>query len=682
MPDFDTFSQTTNWDQAAQKYGGKIIPPQSDIQPEQGLPSKVGDFLMNIGYGANVAALNTVSTLFKLNPLRLVDKIMGTEDLPGSATQFTQELVGHTKGLAQEFEQKAETPSARAGQVLGKGTFVAGELAMAPRIPGEGAIKTIQNPWTRKALQSTLHAAEGVKDIGVFSAAERGEAPTKGESALGAGLGVAAPPVVKGAIAATKAIKGVLNPGVERLITSAVNPTLNRAKQFKEALPKVMSDIAEYSPNNLTGMRTAIRELREKVWGNVKVMLKEGSSRELEVDGDRIANRILEATNNPKVQRESPQMIEALKRKADTYRGKISIEDAEDILEQTNAELESFYRANKSSQKLAESNPEKHADLLLVQELRKQLDEQLSQLGPSFKGLKEYYGALASLGEQVERRWLQAEGRNVLGLAEQLGYAQAGGRFFADLFTGHPVRALGDLGQAGLARWLKILDTPDNKIQRAFEMFKSSPNKGAPKLNDILRMIPREPPRALPAPKPGSPTVSIEEPINIPPRGNAPLGLGNELPSQTIGDSTSPMAPQLNLPAPGQTVQRSGPTIQLGERTGQKLLKGSDTIQAPGAGIENPNFTIKENIPKPKPVPLVDESGIIPKAIDPDDLAIMNDFTEYVAKEYKPSAKVAKQLELDASTIAEKYGIKVGKTIKSIANAFGKVLEKNKFKKK
>lgn len=68
----------------------------------------------------------------------------------------------------------------------------------------------------------------------------------------------------------------------------------------------------------------------------------------------------------------------------------------------------------------------------------------------------------------------------------------------------------------------------------------------------------------------------------------------------------------------------------------------------------------------------------VSKKIHPDDLAVMNDFTEYVAKEYKP--KNVYQLELDASRIAERYGIKQPKTLQGLASEFGKILEKYKFK--
>lgn len=63
------------------------------------------------------------------------------------------------------------------------------------------------------------------------------------------------------------------------------------------------------------------------------------------------------------------------------------------------------------------------------------------------------------------------------------------------------------------------------------------------------------------------------------------------------------------------------------------------------------------------------------KKISQEDLNEMGDFTDYVAGEYKPSKKEAYQLELAASRIAEKYGIKMPKTLRGLANNFGRVLE-------
>jgi len=63
--------------------------------------------------------------------------------------------------------------------------------------------------------------------------------------------------------------------------------------------------------------------------------------------------------------------------------------------------------------------------------------------------------------------------------------------------------------------------------------------------------------------------------------------------------------------------------------------------------------------------------------IHPEDLGEMKDFTDYAAGDYKPSESEAHALELSASRISEKYGIKSFKTTKGLANEFGRILDTN-----
>lgn len=61
--------------------------------------------------------------------------------------------------------------------------------------------------------------------------------------------------------------------------------------------------------------------------------------------------------------------------------------------------------------------------------------------------------------------------------------------------------------------------------------------------------------------------------------------------------------------------------------------------------------------------------------IPPEDLSEMKDFTDYVAGDYKPSSADAKQLELSAQRIADKYGFSGIASNKTLANQFGRALD-------
>lgn len=69
-----------------------------------------------------------------------------------------------------------------------------------------------------------------------------------------------------------------------------------------------------------------------------------------------------------------------------------------------------------------------------------------------------------------------------------------------------------------------------------------------------------------------------------------------------------------------------------------------------------------------------------PKRIHADDQAIMSDFTDYVSGELKLPKKQAIDLELDAVRIAERYKIPQPKTLRGLANEFGRQLDAINFK--
>jgi hypothetical protein len=125
------------------------------------------------------------------------------------------------------------------------------------------------------------------------------------------------------------------------------------------------------------------------------------------------------------------------------------------------------------------------------------------------------------------------------------------------------------------------------------------------------------------------------------------------------------------LPGEGPQVGSSLPNDNITPAKSQTLLGGRDITPQSILNLEKKVKGYK---------PSVGLSIESPKRIPQDDLNTMSDFTDYVAKSYKPTSTEIHQLELAASRIAEKYGLKIGKTNKSIANAFGKVLEQQGFK--
>lgn len=116
----------------------------------------------------------------------------------------------------------------------------------------------------------------------------------------------------------------------------------------------------------------------------------------------------------------------------------------------------------------------------------------------------------------------------------------------------------------------------------------------------------------------------------------------------------------------------------LGGLAGAGTSVAGDAFQAPPGSLREKIRTAKQNI---KPL---DQNGFIevgrtPKNIHPDDQAIMSDFVDYQRGLYKPSPTNAQNLELDASRIAERYGLPMPPTTKGLADTFAQRLEQDSF---
>lgn len=115
--------------------------------------------------------------------------------------------------------------------------------------------------------------------------------------------------------------------------------------------------------------------------------------------------------------------------------------------------------------------------------------------------------------------------------------------------------------------------------------------------------------------------------------------------------------------------------IEVGKILHQRAKKaGADVIH-----VKNPNGAGDEwAVINPKTVGLKSPK---PRAIHKEDQATMNDFVQYTKGKYKPKSKDAHELEIEASRIAEHYGLPMPKTTKELGKAFEKELATRGFNK-
>jgi hypothetical protein len=294
----------------------------------------------------------------------------------------------------------------------------------------------------------------------------------------------------------------------------------------------------------------------------------------------------------------------ALKAKLDAaakYRGaQVPVDQAERLLQDTNAELDSYYAKYPAAQrKTLRANPETAQTVAQGDQLRSAiynaLDDPAQGAGP--RELQLRYGALMDMEDALMRRKNVAARQQPESLQQQLSKVAAVGKTAlgaGKILTGNPLGGATDVLEATAMRrasdWLKEQQTTDALISRAFRSYKGGPNPSvaapyAPRIAGLLEpaplvteppadtsyvrgVTPAEPfrvgfpasaPRQIAAPIPGHP------PINIEPRGTA-VG-ANQLPEHSIGPAgpvpvTSAERP-IATPRPGRSA-----TANRAERRG------------------------------------------------------------------------------------------------------------------
>lgn len=228
------------------------------------------------------------------------------------------------------------------------------------------------------------------------------------------------------------------------------------------------------------------------------------------VDGTPVADAI-ESSIPRKVQIQSPDRADAIRRLADTYRGRaFSLDDMETLLRETNAELDAYYSKFPAARgRAAAANPETAQLLAEAQALRKAIYSTLDApgQGEAARQLQRRYGALLELEDTAYRRANVAARQQPESLSEQVGKVRAA----ADMARGTWRVLHGDLSGAAdiaasragaaTASYLKEQQTTDALIRRAFESFDGAPAQVVmPQAPRIAGELPPAPTQLGPAP--------------------------------------------------------------------------------------------------------------------------------------------------------------------------------------
>lgn len=402
-------------------------------------------------------------------------------------------LGGLAKGAWEGVKGVAGTPVA-----LGKA------LAAPPTSPEESSIgptgrliKRVMFDPAAEMKEKAQHAKSPAESIG-YSIAEAipfvgpvaakiGEKIGSGKVSEGIGEGLtyaAAPKIIEKA--AKLPSKYATPPEVKidnayRAITDVLGPKKSDY-QFEDRLREAAPEIAEESRisgkpiKSVQDVVDRVADAKKRVWAQYDRYL--GPQKQYgQIDGNAVADAINKSLSaKMKAEGTNTASVSTI---ADKYRRPISLGEADQILHDTNNELDSFYKLDESGQNIADNRMAHARNLATADALRSAIDNKVETLvGPGAPQIRKTYGALTAVEKLARPKAIEVLREHPRSFMEQLNAPSTArdliGGAGIGYVSGHPAEgvAIGTAaagGEAALRAYNQWRAHPDNAIARAFK---------------------------------------------------------------------------------------------------------------------------------------------------------------------------------------------------------------------
>jgi hypothetical protein len=435
-------------------------------------------------------------------------------DTPGQAASaaFWRGVMQDTAGIASGFTSPLSIGTIGLG-ALGKAPGAVGAVARASAVPvsvafgaqgigqaADAGLKNTPEAWGERlgGLGQAAMGASGALD------------PEAVRTSVNAGKELVVRPakaIKAGTTGALEAVGAQIAPEPHELMTRAVKPTAGNTdwdSQIKVAMPELKAAETDIGKpvRSVSDALEATTAAKRKVWSEYQAKLDQAKAvdagplqtrdpvtgqlkpvtHEPTINGHDIADA-MEASVTKRQAQLNPGLAEKVKTAAATYRRPMTLGEAEEFLQDANNELHSYYAKNKVGRRAATADPEMAATVAEVEQLRNSLYGKLDELtGPGAKEIKQRYGALSNVEEELLRRKNVAARQQPESLAEQISKARGAGKVvagtaigLAGVGLGEPHTAMagaglagGGLMEAGVSKWLKGRQTTDAMITKDF----------------------------------------------------------------------------------------------------------------------------------------------------------------------------------------------------------------------
>lgn len=278
-------------------------------------------------------------------------------------------------------------------------------------------------------------------------------------------------------------------PGETRaMLTQALKPrnaAVNWGRSVERALPDLKAAEASLGKpiETIEDLQAVLRTAKANNRAQYNAVAGPLRDQGTTVDLTPVADKVVE-TIPRKVQLTNPDQAEAIAKGAAVYRKRYSLQDAEALLQDTNAELEAFYAQFPGAQRAAlRARPEVARMVAEADALRTAIYATLDKGGETgaARELQRGYGALLDIESEAARRANVAARQQPESLSEQIGKVRAAGEYAKGAWR----LSHGDLAgaadiasakaQRGMASYLKEQQTTNMLIKRAFAGYRGTP---------------------------------------------------------------------------------------------------------------------------------------------------------------------------------------------------------------
>jgi len=225
-------------------------------------------------------------------------------------------------------------------------------------------------------------------------------------------------------------------------------------------------DAIKKLPENLKDFVDAIEQTKKSLFQQYDDMAQRAGQSGAFVDAQRIANSLDEIINSSRLKVSSPESIRYAEQLQNTLRrsGKLSAQDAQDIIADFNNKLSSFY-----SKATPEGFSQSYVNALVANQLRSSLDEAIEGIsGPGYQALKRQYSSLKTIERDVIRAYNRDARRNTKGLVDFTDVL-SGGQVVSGILSANPALIGQGIAQKLVAGAIKMTNDPNRKVRQIFE---------------------------------------------------------------------------------------------------------------------------------------------------------------------------------------------------------------------